>query len=223
MNVMHTPIPVITVDGPSGSGKGTIGLRLAKEKGWHFLDSGALYRVLALLASRRGVALTNEKALQQLALNLDVQFEGKVMLEGQAVTQEIRTERCGDMASQIAVFSGVRAALLERQRAFCQFPGLIADGRDMGTVVFPGAVVKIFLEASVEERAKRRYLELMLKGQDVTLENLLQEISARDVRDKGRVISPLIPAIDSVVIDTTGMGIEQVFEQVLEAIKEKHY
>jgi cytidylate kinase len=216
-------IPVITIDGPGGSGKGTIGMRLAETLSWHFLDSGALYRVLALAALNRHQDLSNELALVKLANKLDVQFNTKILLESQNVTHQIRTEACGNAASQLAVFPAVRAALLDKQRAFCQPPGLVADGRDMGTTVFPGAIIKFFLEANVEERAKRRYLQLKDANQDVTLENLLTEIAERDVRDKGRVASPLMPAEDAVVIDTTGMGIEAVFDRVLKEVKQRFY
>lgn len=215
--------PVITIDGPSGSGKGTIGLQLAGALGWHFLDSGALYRVLALAALNHHIDLKSESEIAALAATLDVQFNAEILLEGQNITNQIRTETCGNAASQIAVFPAVRIALLDKQRAFCQSPGLVADGRDMGTTVFPEAIIKFFLEASVEERAKRRYVQLKDTDQNVTLQNLLAEIAARDVRDRGRVASPLIPAKDAVVIDTTGMGIKEVFDYVLNEVKQHLY
>jgi len=218
-----TQIPVITIDGPGGSGKGTIGLLLAEKLGWHFLDSGALYRVLALAALNQGVDLGNEQNLEKLALELKVQFKGDIILDGKSVTKLIRSEQCGSVASQIAIFPRVRAVLLEKFREFSVFPGLVADGRDMGTVVFPGAICKIYLEASVEERAERRYRQLKDRGQSVTLGNLLEEIAARDARDKGRVTAPLKPSKDAVVIDTTGLGIEEVFEEVMKVVKQRLY
>lgn len=219
----NSEIPVITVDGPSGSGKGTIGLKLAESLGWHFLDSGAMYRVLALAALNHHLDLKNESEIAALAVTLDVQFNTEILLEKQNVTDQIRSESCGNVASQVAVFPAVRAALLDKQRAFCKPPGLVADGRDMGTVVFPLANIKFFLEASVFERAKRRYLQLKDTDQNVTLQNLLTEIAERDVRDRGRVASPLIPAKDAVVIDTTGLGIKEVFDRVLNEVKQRLY
>ncbi len=218
---MVNVIPVITIDGPGGSGKGTIGLQLAEALGWHFLDSGALYRVLALAVLNHHLDITHEPAIVQLAKILDVQFGSDIFLEKQNVTYQIRTESCGNLASQIAVFPAVRSVLLEKQYAFRQLPGLVADGRDMGTTVFPDASIKFFLEASALERAKRRYLQLKDIHQNVTLENLLAEIKERDVRDKERVVSPLIPAKDAVVIDTTGLGIKEVFELILKEVNHR--
>ncbi len=217
----HT-IPVITIDGPSGSGKGTVSRLLARRLGWHFLDSGALYRLVALAAMRHSVPLDDEQALERLALELDVGFEEddegtrtSVFLEGDEVTQAIRSEACSAASSQVSAFQGVRRALLEKQHAFCRSPGLIADGRDMGTVVFPHAALKVYLTASPLERANRRYKQLKEKGMDVNLDHLLQEIAARDERDSKRVASPLKPASDAVVLDTTHLGINEVVNRIL--------
>lgn len=213
--------PVITVDGPSGSGKGTLSHQIARALGWHFLDSGALYRVLALAAIRHSVALDNEDALVVLAAHLDVVFEqepAQILLEGQDVTLAIRTEYCGGAASRVAQIPAVRIALLERQRAFLEPPGLVADGRDMGTVIFPKADLKIFLEATPLERAKRRQLQLKEQGIDVSLDGLFAEISERDSRDRQRSVSPLVPARDAIVIDTTTMTRAQVYQYVMDAV-----
>ncbi|MBP8152915.1 MAG: (d)CMP kinase, partial [Aeromonas sp.] len=188
--------PVMTIDGPSGAGKGTLCQLLAEKLGWHLLDSGAIYRVLALAALHHDVELDAEAALVPLAANLDVQFQVdgeqvKVVLEGEDVSRTIRSQEVSDAASKVAVFPRVREALLRRQRAFRQLPGLIADGRDMGTVVFPEAEVKIFLDASAEERAQRRYKQLQDKGFDVNFERLLTEIRDRDDRDRNRAVAPL--------------------------------
>ncbi|MGL5040032.1 MAG: (d)CMP kinase [Aeromonas sp.] len=212
--------PVITIDGPSGAGKGTLCQLLAQKLGWHLLDSGAIYRVLSLAALHHDVALDNEASLVPLAANLDVQFQVEgdavnVILEGEDVSRTIRTEEVGNAASKIAAFPRVREALLRRQRAFCQMPGLIADGRDMGTVVFPTATVKIFLDASAEERAQRRYKQLQDKGFDVNFERLLTEIRERDDRDRNRSVAPLKAAEDALVVDSTAMSIDDVLATVL--------
>lgn len=215
-------IPVITVDGPSGVGKGTLSRKLAQFFGWHFLDSGALYRVLAFGVISHALEVDNHEAIVQLAKHLDVQFDkaqSSIYFEGHEITDEIRTESCGAMASKIAAIGMVRAALLDRQRAFLEPPGLVADGRDMGTIVFPDATLKLFLEASAMERAKRRQLQLKELGLDVSLDQLFDEISARDKRDRERTVAPLIPAKDAIIIDTTSMPIESVFETALGHVK----
>ncbi|EYU14152.1 (d)CMP kinase [Photorhabdus aegyptia] len=216
--------PVITVDGPSGAGKGTLCQALAEVLGWQLLDSGAIYRVLALAAIHHQVDIQSEDALVPLAANLDVRFvpgKGKlsVMLEGEDVSNEIRTETVGNTASQAAAFPRVREALLRRQRAFRVAPGLIADGRDMGTVVFSDAPVKIFLDASAEERARRRMLQLQEKGFSVNFECLLSEIQERDYRDRNRTVAPLAPAEDALILDSTSMSIEEVIDQALNYAK----
>src|SRR5690554_3924233 len=220
----QTKAPVIAVDGPGGSGKGTITQMLARKLGWHLVDRGALYRLTALAATGQGVALDDEVGLVNVAATLDVAFEptgegrpAKVVLAGEAVTSAIRTEPCGDNASNVAVIQPVRAALLQRQRDFRQLPGLVADGRDMGTVVFPDAPVKIFLTASAEERARRRYNQLMQAGVDVNIDALLEEIRVRDERDMNRSAAPLKPADDAQVIDSTGLSIEEVLDRCMAA------
>ena len=216
---------VITLDGPSGSGKGTIAGLLAARLGWKLLDSGALYRLLAFAAGNHGIDLTNEEGLKTLAAHPDVQFiagangQGqRIILEGDEVTDVIRTETVGAGASQVAALPAVREALLQRQRAFREAPGLIADGRDMGTVVFPDAPLKVFLTASAEERARRRYHQLKGKGEDVSLPSLLDEIRARDERDMQRAVAPLKPALDAIQLDSTEMSIEQVLERILDEV-----
>jgi cytidylate kinase len=219
--------PVITVDGASGTGKGTVSQILAKRLGWEFLDSGALYRVLALAAQKHSVAVDNEKALEVLAEHLDVQFIAQesersfIILEGEDVTEVIRTEKIGNAASQVAALPAVRASLLSRQRAFRNAPGLVADGRDMGTVVFPDAELKIFLVASPEERALRRYNQLKERGISVTLSDLIKELRERDRRDQERKVAPLKPAEDAIRIDTDRLTIDQVVERILSEIKRK--
>ena len=218
--------PVITIDGPSGSGKGTIAGLLAKQLGWNLLDSGALYRLLAFAAGNHGVDLTNEEAMKLLAAHLDVQFVAasggqRIILEGEDVTDLIRNEQVGAGASQVASLPAVREALLQRQQAFREMPGLVADGRDMGTVVFPDAPLKVFLTASAEERAQRRYLQLKAKGDDVNLASLLDEIRARDERDTQRAVAPLKPAADAIVLDSTELSIEQVLERILREIADR--
>jgi len=215
-------VPVITIDGPSGSGKGTISRMVAGQLGWHFLDSGALYRLVGLAAQHHAVSLDDQATLQTLAAHLDVQFqadeegvESRIILEGEDVTDTIRTEACGQTASVVAALPPVRQALLQRQRAFREPPGLVADGRDMGTVVFPQAEVKVYLTASREERARRRYKQLNDKGVNVNLQHILDELAERDARDSGRSISPLRAAKDAVVIDTTRMGIDEVVANVV--------
>lgn len=220
-------IPVIAIDGPSGTGKGTVARLLAAELGWHMLDSGALYRLLALAATDRGVSLQDENALAQLAPELDIRFGADeqggeaILLDGVNVTDRVRSEQTGGLASQIAAFPQVREALVQRQRDFRAAPGLVADGRDMGTVIFPDAAVKIFLTASVEARALRRHKQLNGKENDASLTALFREISARDERDANRKTAPLRPADDAVVIDTTELDVPGVMERVLEVIRER--
>jgi len=218
-------IPVITIDGPGGSGKGTIALRLAEKLGWHLLDSGALYRLVAVAAIDRGVDAEDEAALAQLAQDLDVSFSGSdegmvILLDGQRIDDRLRSERTSVFASRIAAVPGVRAALVQRQRAFRKPPGLVADGRDMGTVIFPDAGLKIFLTASADARAERRYKQLKEKGESVNLTRLFQDIKERDERDSTRAISPLRPAQDAHVIDSTELSIKEVVQKIHELLDE---
>jgi cytidylate kinase len=214
-------VPVIAIDGPSGSGKGTVARRVAAALGFHLLDSGALYRLVALAGARHGLAPDDQAAHAELARALDVEFgvdaagDERILLEGDDVTGAIRTERAGAEASRVAAMPPVRTALLVRQHGFARPPGLVADGRDMGTVVFPGAALKIYLTASAEERARRRHKQLKEKGLTVTIAGLSQEIRERDLRDSSRPVAPLRPADDAVILDSTGLTIEQVVDQVL--------
>lgn len=224
--INNIDFPVVTIDGPGGAGKGTLCMLLATKLGWHLLDSGAIYRVLAVAADKRGIALDDVAALAELARNLNVNFpieneQVLIILDGINVTDEIRTEATGNLASKVATYPEVRAALLHRQQNFAQHPGLIADGRDMGTVVFPTAPLKIFLDASAEERAKRRQLQLQLKGINVNFDNLLQEIQDRDFRDRNRPVAPLRPADDAILIDSTSMSIDAVFNRVLQLVNQR--
>jgi cytidylate kinase len=208
--------PVIAVDGPAASGKGTVAAGVARALDFHYLDSGSLYRLVALVALRAGTPLADAAALARLASGLDVSFQdGSIVLAGQDVTDAIRQEDVSAAASQVAVHPGVRTALFERQRAFRRPPGLVADGRDMGTVVFPDALVKVFVTASPEERARRRYKQLIAKGISVTMESLLRDIRERDARDAGRAAAPLKPATDAAILDTTDLTIEAAIGRVL--------
>lgn len=219
-------IPVLTIDGPSGSGKGTVARLVAAELGWHLLDSGVLYRAVGLLALERDIAMTDIQALADLARDLPIRFEPtadgvSVRLEGRIRDHDLRTEEAGKTASQVAAIPEVRDALLDRQRAFAQAPGLVADGRDMGTVVFPHAAYKVFLTASAQERAQRRHKQLMAKGVVTILSGLLEEIRERDARDSARAVAPLKAADDAVCIDSTALPVEQVVAIVLERVRQR--
>lgn len=219
-------VPVITIDGPSGSGKGTISRLLARELGYHFLDSGALYRLLAYAAARRGIALSDESELVRLSGDIDIRFpadggDDDVLLDGEQVGPDIRTEAAGSGASQVAALPPVRKALLQRQRSFHTAPGLVADGRDMGTVVFPDADLKIYLTASAEERAKRRCNQLIEKGIIADYESTLMDIQARDQRDSNRSVAPLKPADDAVVVDTSELDIDATFQRIRDLLKKR--
>lgn len=224
---IRVPAPVIAVDGPSGVGKGTLCQWLATRLGWSLLDSGALYRLTALAALRRNLSLEDEVRLAAVAAGLDVEFQAcpagapRIVLDGVEVGVELRSESCGDAASRVAALPAVRAALLHRQRDFRRAPGLVADGRDMGTVVFPDAELKLFLTASSEERARRRYKQLRENGLNVNLKNLVEEIDARDRRDAQRAVAPLEPAPDAEILDTTRMSIEGVCDWALTRAAER--
>ncbi|MGB0360567.1 MAG: (d)CMP kinase [Endozoicomonas sp.] len=225
VTIPKNSLTVIT--GPSGSGKGTIAALLARELDWGLLDSGALYRLTALAAMNHGVDFSDESSLKVLAGHLDVQFLPSesdlltIILEGEQVGASLRTEEVAAMASRVAALPGVRNALLQRQRDFAEMPGLVADGRDMGTIVFPDAVLKVFLTASAEERAKRRYEQLQQKGIDANFYRLLDDIKARDERDSLRAVAPLRPADDAVILDSTRMSIHEVFNDVLKQMRLK--
>lgn len=221
-------MPVITIDGPSGAGKGTVSVILARRLGFHYLDSGALYRLLAVAAARHQVTLDNIDGLAVLAAHMDILFrmapgdaEPSITLEGEDVTRLLRGEQIGAQASRIATIPEVRAALLRRQRVFARPPGLVADGRDMGTVVFPDAALKVFLTASADERARRRYNQLIGKGETASLRDLVAQVSERDERDRTRPVAPLRPAEDATVMDSTTMTIDAVVEAILALARER--
>ena len=224
---MQESVPVITIDGPSGAGKGTAARLVAEQLGWHLLDSGAIYRVLAVATQYHHLTIDDEEPLIPIAAHLDVQFEiskegeSKIILEGEDVTNTIRTEEIGAIASKVAAFPRVREALLRRQRAFKVSPGLVADGRDMGTVVFIDAPVKVFLTASAEERAERRFNQLKDKGFDVKIGRLLDDIRQRDERDENRKVAPLIPAEGAFIVDSTELSITEVVSKILSFTNEK--
>jgi cytidylate kinase len=212
-------IPVIAIDGPSASGKGTVAQRVAQQLGFHYLDSGALYRIVALAAKKKGISWQDEAALAELARGLDIRFDhDEIFVDGVNVSEDVRTEEMGRGASQVAVHPAVRRALLELQHSFRKAPGLVADGRDMGSVVFPDTPIKIFLTASAEIRAERRYKQLMEKGIHANLPDILQDLRERDARDRQRSVAPLRQCADAKLLETGDLTIEQAVEAVL-----KHY
>ena len=219
------PPPVVAIDGPSGVGKGTVARALARKLNWHFLDSGALYRILALAAQKQNIPLEQADKVAALAPGLDIRFDpgesdqDRILVNGKDWTAAVRSETTGQLASQIAAQPEIRAALLQRQRAFRVAPGLVADGRDMGSVVFPDARLKVFLDASPEERARRRYEQLRAAGIEARMRALCEEIRERDVRDRNRPHSPLVAAHDAVVIDTTELPAEKVISRIEELLK----
>lgn len=214
-------VPVITIDGPSGSGKGTIAAQIAAHMGWHLLDSGALYRVTAYAVEQADIGFADQEGAAEIARHLQVRFtEGAVVWHGTDITLAIRTETMGNQASKIAAMPAVRAALLDWQRQQARLPGLVADGRDMGTVVFPAAMLKVFLTASAEERAQRRYKQLEKNGITANISDLIAKIQERDARDRNRRDAPLVPASDAVLIDSTDMSIAAVLDQVLQAAQQ---
>lgn len=214
--------PVIAIDGPTASGKGTVAARVAAELGWHYLDSGAIYRILALAAGRRGLALADEEALAALAPTLDVAFAGEtILLDGIDVSLDVRRETTGNAASKVAVLPAVRTALMARLRAFRCLPGLVGDGRDMGSVVFPDAPLKIFLTASAEARALRRYKQLIEKGLPASLDSLVQDLRERDARDANRAVAPLKPCMDALLLDTTSLSIDEAVAFVLSQARQR--
>lgn len=226
MSRSDKPVPVLTIDGPSGSGKGTIARIVAERLGWHLLDSGALYRAVGYAASMAGLDLSDMEAMTRCAETTKITFrdpkdgrETRVYVNSHDSTDDLRTETVGAVASAIAAIPSVRTALVDKQLSFRRLPGLVADGRDMGTVIFPDARVKVFLTASAEERAKRRYKQLKDKGLAVTLASLLREIEARDARDAARPVAPLKPALDAVLIDSTGVPVDAVVDKVLSLIQ----